>query len=263
MTMVGDAYAGPLVAELRQGNYDLASLAAIGTGGAATNLKHQQALLELLPQLTHHQRVRVVGNREHGFRAKPRRRPIRHLHLARGRSGVVRGLQSFSPRANTRWAGPPGKAGFPWVLQRSRCHPQDLSGGRRQTRGDIGRPRCAGGGRDIAALRSRLARRQHRRGEGVRRRSRRSAAGGPGCAGCPGDRPSQRTMGRGVGGADSATRRSPRGGRSARARCAAQLAGFKVPKEFIIVEQVHRLGNGKADYRWAKRQATEKAPMSR
>ncbi len=52
MTMVGDAYAGPLVAELRQGSYDLASLAAIGTGGAATNLKHQQALLELLPQLT-------------------------------------------------------------------------------------------------------------------------------------------------------------------------------------------------------------------
>jgi fatty-acyl-CoA synthase len=47
-----------------------------------------------------------------------------------------------------------------------------------------------------------------------------------------------------------------------RARCAAQLAGFKVPKEFIIVEHVHRLGNGKADYRWAKRQATEKAPMS-
>jgi acyl-CoA synthetase (AMP-forming)/AMP-acid ligase II len=47
-----------------------------------------------------------------------------------------------------------------------------------------------------------------------------------------------------------------------RVRCAAQLAGFKVPKQFIIVEQVHRLGNGKADYSWAKRQATEKAPMS-
>jgi 3-oxocholest-4-en-26-oate---CoA ligase len=47
-----------------------------------------------------------------------------------------------------------------------------------------------------------------------------------------------------------------------RDRCASHLAGFKVPKEFIIVEHVHRLGNGKADYRWAKRQATEKAPMS-
>jgi fatty-acyl-CoA synthase len=46
------------------------------------------------------------------------------------------------------------------------------------------------------------------------------------------------------------------------AHCTSQLARFKAPKEFIFVEQVHRLGNGKADYRWAKTQATEKAPMS-
>ena len=41
-----------------------------------------------------------------------------------------------------------------------------------------------------------------------------------------------------------------------------QLARFKAPKELIFVDHVHRLGNGKADYRWAKSQATEKAPMS-
>ena len=52
MTMVGDAYAGPLVEELRRGSYDLSSLFAIGTGGAATNPKYQRALLELLPQIT-------------------------------------------------------------------------------------------------------------------------------------------------------------------------------------------------------------------
>jgi acyl-CoA synthetase (AMP-forming)/AMP-acid ligase II len=45
------------------------------------------------------------------------------------------------------------------------------------------------------------------------------------------------------------------------AHCTAQLARFKAPKEFIFVGQVRRLGNGKADYRWAKRQANEKAPM--
>jgi 3-oxocholest-4-en-26-oate---CoA ligase len=45
------------------------------------------------------------------------------------------------------------------------------------------------------------------------------------------------------------------------AHCTSQLARFKAPKEFIFVKQVHRLGNGKADYRWAKTQATEKAPM--
>src|SRR4029078_8596057 len=52
MTMVGDAYAGPLVDELRKGSYDLSSMFAIGTGGAATNPKYQRALLELLPQIT-------------------------------------------------------------------------------------------------------------------------------------------------------------------------------------------------------------------
>jgi len=44
--------------------------------------------------------------------------------------------------------------------------------------------------------------------------------------------------------------------------CTSQLARFKAPKELIFVEHIHRLGNGKADYRWAKTQATEKAPMS-
>lgn len=50
MTMVGDAYAAPLVAELRRGSYDLSSLYAIGTGGAATNPKYQRALVELIPR---------------------------------------------------------------------------------------------------------------------------------------------------------------------------------------------------------------------
>jgi fatty-acyl-CoA synthase len=43
------------------------------------------------------------------------------------------------------------------------------------------------------------------------------------------------------------------------AHCTSQLARFKAPKEFIVVEQIRRLGNGKADYRWAKSVATQKA----
>ncbi len=34
--------------------------------------------------------------------------------------------------------------------------------------------------------------------------------------------------------------------------CTSQLARFKAPKEFIFVEQIQRLGNGKPNYRWAK-----------
>jgi 3-oxocholest-4-en-26-oate---CoA ligase len=41
--------------------------------------------------------------------------------------------------------------------------------------------------------------------------------------------------------------------------CTSQLARFKAPKEFIFVDHIRRLGNGKADYRWAKSQAAERA----
>ena len=39
--------------------------------------------------------------------------------------------------------------------------------------------------------------------------------------------------------------------------CAAHMAKFKVPKEFLIVDKVRRLGNGKADYRWAREIAAQ------
>ena len=46
------------------------------------------------------------------------------------------------------------------------------------------------------------------------------------------------------------------------AHCTSQLARFKAPKEFIFVEQVRRLGNGKADYRWAKSAATQQESLT-
>src|ERR1700761_5718632 len=66
MTMVGDAYAAPLVAELQRQNYDLSSLFGIGTGGAATNPRYQRALLELLPQITLINGYGSSGNRKKG-----------------------------------------------------------------------------------------------------------------------------------------------------------------------------------------------------
>jgi fatty-acyl-CoA synthase len=35
--------------------------------------------------------------------------------------------------------------------------------------------------------------------------------------------------------------------------CCEHLARFKAPKDVVFVEAVRRLGNGKADYRWARR----------
>jgi 3-oxocholest-4-en-26-oate---CoA ligase len=52
MSIVGDAYARPIVEELRRGSYDLSALRRIGTGGAPTSDDNKQALVDLLPQVT-------------------------------------------------------------------------------------------------------------------------------------------------------------------------------------------------------------------
>jgi fatty-acyl-CoA synthase len=52
MSIVGDAYARPIVEELRRRRYDLSSLRVLATGGAATNEVNKQALFELVPHVT-------------------------------------------------------------------------------------------------------------------------------------------------------------------------------------------------------------------
>jgi acyl-CoA synthetase (AMP-forming)/AMP-acid ligase II len=51
LTIVGDAYARPIVEELRTRPYDLSSLQQIATGGAMTSPVLKAALLELVPHL--------------------------------------------------------------------------------------------------------------------------------------------------------------------------------------------------------------------
>jgi len=46
------------------------------------------------------------------------------------------------------------------------------------------------------------------------------------------------------------------------ALCTEQLARFKAPKEFVFVDRIRRLGNGKADYRWAKNTATRQVSVT-
>ena len=49
LTIVGDAFARPLVDQLRSGTYDLGSLKVIGSGGAVFSASLKQAFIELLP----------------------------------------------------------------------------------------------------------------------------------------------------------------------------------------------------------------------
>ena len=63
MLIVGDAFARPLVDQLRQGGYDASSLRLIVSGGAPLNTTLKRALHELLPTLT---LLDAVGSSETG-----------------------------------------------------------------------------------------------------------------------------------------------------------------------------------------------------
>jgi 3-oxocholest-4-en-26-oate---CoA ligase len=52
MTIIGDAYARPLLEELRTNQYDLSALAVLGTGGTPTSAGAKDALAEMLPGVT-------------------------------------------------------------------------------------------------------------------------------------------------------------------------------------------------------------------
>src|SRR3546814_3992077 len=52
ISMVGDAYARPVIEELRRHTYDLSNLSTLGIGGAATSEECKVDILELLPHVT-------------------------------------------------------------------------------------------------------------------------------------------------------------------------------------------------------------------
>ena len=63
LTIVGDAFARPMLRELETGHYDLSALTSLISGGAALSSGVKNRLLELLPQLT---LIDAVGSSEAG-----------------------------------------------------------------------------------------------------------------------------------------------------------------------------------------------------
>ncbi|OBB99051.1 acyl-CoA synthetase [Mycobacterium sp. 852002-40037_SCH5390672] len=263
MTMVGDAYAAPLVAELQEGSYELPSLYAIGTGGAATNPKYQQALLELLPHVT---LINGYGSSETGNMGFGHSRCGTQTETFTLREGGLVLSEDYSHFLS------PGESEVGWSAREGRIplgyfNDPDAT---RKTFPEIDGKRVVISG-DRAALEA----------DGTLRLFGRDSlvvnTGGekvfveeveevlrahPAIADAlVVGRPSERW------GEELVALVEFRDGTVAAAEelhglCTSRLARFKAPKEFLVVEQVRRLGNGKADYRWAKRQATAKAPMS-
>ncbi len=123
MSIVGDAFARRLIAEMRRTTYDLSSLMMLGTGGAITSADCKQDLLELLPHLTI---IDGYGASETGGMA----------FGTTGRAGIVR---TFAPAAGAAVLSAdrcrflaPGDDEIGWTARRGRV-PLGYLGDRRRT----------------------------------------------------------------------------------------------------------------------------------
>ncbi|OBJ51799.1 acyl-CoA synthetase [Mycobacterium sp. 1423905.2] len=256
ITMVGDAYAGPLVAELRTHRYELSALQSIGTGGAATNAKHKRTLMECLPQITI---VEGYGSSETG-------------NMAFGHSRAGTASETFVPRLGATVVSAdrtkflqPGDSEIGWAARSGRIPLgyfndadatertfPEVEGQRVVIPGDRARVERDGTirllGRDSLVVNTGGEKVFVEEVEEVLR-----AHPGVMDALVVG-RPSERW------GQEVVALVAARAGTSAdegllHALCTSQLAHFKVPKAFVFVDHIQRLGNGKPNYRWARQAA--------
>ena len=253
MSIVGDAYAGPLVEELRRRPYNLSGLAILGTGGAATGVQHKDALLGLLPNLV----IRDgYGSSETGGMA----------YGARTRKG---GTEGFAPSAGatvisadrTRFV-EPGEDELGWTARRGRVplgylDDKDrteqtfpmIDGERVALPGD--RARLTADGRIVLLGRDALV--VNTGGEKVFveeveevLRSHPEVADALVVG-----RPSTR-FGQEVAAVVALVDGSTTDGPVLREYVATHIARFKAPRAVAVVDRIRRLANGKPDYSWAR-----------
>lgn len=252
MTIVGDAYAGPLVRELYTGRYELPSLLAIGSGGAATNPVYKRQLLELLP---HVMVVEGYGASETGGMAFGRSRQGAEVDTfapGPGATAVSHDRTRFLEPGDTEvgWAARAGRVPLGYFDDREateRTFPVidgkrlAIPGDRATVDGD-GTLRLLGrdalvvntGGEKVFVEEVEQVLRAHPEIVDALVIGRPSPRWGQEVVALVCRRPGETVT-------DAVLRRA----------CKAELAGFKVPKEFIFVAEIRRLGNGKPDYRWA------------
>ena len=264
--IVGDAFARPLIDELKRRTYDLSSLRVIGSGGAVLDPSSKQELLELLPEGV--KIIDTVGSSETGTQAS-------HA-TARGKSGGGVPAEGGKFRANpgarvlnaerTRLL-EPGEDEVGWFAQSGRIPLGYLAdaeksaqtfptvdGKRYSVPGDRARLLADGTvqvlGRDSMTINS--------GGEKIfveeveQALKRHPAVQDAIVVG----RPSARW------GSEVAAVVQLRAGMTASSdeladACRAHLARYKVPKHFVVRDRVERGPSGKADYAWARAQVTD------
>jgi 3-oxocholest-4-en-26-oate---CoA ligase len=258
MSIVGDAYAGPLVDELRRRTYDLPELRTIGTGGAATNDRHKEALLELIP---HVMIVDGYGASETGgmaFGARSRDHRQEGFSPAAGATVLSADRSRFLE---------PGEDEIGWTARRGRV-PLGYLGDREKTEttfpiidgervsvpGDRARLAADGSivmlGRDSLVVNTGGEKVFVEEVEEVLRRH--ADVVDALVVGRPSERFGQEVVA--VVQLRAGATVTPG---DLREFAAQSLARFKAPRAIAVCDRVARLANGKADYRWARSAAED------
>ncbi|MBV9513812.1 MAG: acyl-CoA synthetase [Mycobacteriaceae bacterium] len=264
MTMVGDAYAGPIVRELQRGSYDLSALFAIGTGGAATNPKYRHALLEAIPHLT---LINGYGSSETGNMAFGHSLHGNERDTFEFRTGGLvvsddygRFLTPGEPEVG--WVARAGRIplGYFDDADATRATFPEVEGRRVVISGDRACLERDGSlrlfGRDSLVINTGGEKVFVEEVEEVLRAH--SGIADAVVVGRPSERWGEEIVAVVALQHDGADVTNS----TLSAHCTAQLARFKTPKHYVVVEQVRRLGNGKADYRWAKKMAAQQETLA-
>ena len=260
LLIVGDAFARPLLDQLRKKSYDLSSLRLIASGGAVLAKGYKKEFLDHIP---HVMLLDAIGASETGGQGR---------HLSTKATGVDTG--KFAPDPMTCVVGedltrvlPPGSEEIGWFAKKGRV-PLGYLGDPEKTRktfpaidgvtysvpGDRARIGPDGlievFGRDSATINS--------GGEKIFAEEVETAVKHhPSVydvvvAGRPSERWGQEVV---------AIVQLREGAQTTPAElleeCSRHIARYKHPKAFVFVDQVVRSPSGKADYRWAKERALE------
>jgi fatty-acyl-CoA synthase len=260
MTIVGDAFARPLLDEMATGKYDLSSLLIVGSGGAPLSASNKREFLERLPQATV---LDSIGSSETGMQAS---------NPSNKQTGVSTG--DFRPLAGAGVVSAdlsrvlaPGDDELGWFAQKGRV-PLGYFGDAAKTAktfpviegvrwsvpGDRARYRADGAievlGRDSVTINSGGEKIFAEEVEHALKHH--PAVFDVVVAGRPSERWGQEVVAivqlrEGSGATPS----------DLLAEAGKHVARYKLPKQFVFRDRIQRSPSGKADYRWAKEQAEQ------
>jgi 3-oxocholest-4-en-26-oate---CoA ligase len=258
MTIVGDAFARPLLDEMARKKYDLSSLLIIGSGGAPLSALNKREFLERLPQATV---LDSIGSSETGMQAS--NPSNKQMGVTTGEFRPLSGAGVVSADLTRVLA--PGDDEMGWFAQKGRVplgYFRDaektaktfpvIDGVRWSVPGDRARYRADGtievlgrdsvtinsGGEKIFAEEVEHALKHH------------PAVFDAVVAGRPSERWGQEVV--------AVVQLRPGSAATPQdllAECGKHLARYKLPKQFVFRAQIQRSPSGKADYRWAREQA--------